>query len=146
MASVRKFVHVPYSAVQMFELVEAVEEYPAFLPWCGGVEVLEHDADRAVVRIDIDFRGVSAHFTTANRNERPWRITMALRDGPFRKLDGTWNFRALAEVACKIEFALEYEFATQALEVAVGPVFGYVADGFIDAFVRRAESVYATGT
>jgi ribosome-associated toxin RatA of RatAB toxin-antitoxin module len=144
MASVHKSVLVPYSAAQMFGLVEAVKDYPAFLPWCGGVEVLEHDAHRAVVRIDIDFHGVRAYFTTANHNERPRRITMALRDGPFRRLDGTWNFRSLAKTACKVEFALKYEFATPALGTVIGPVFGYVADSFIDAFVRRAESVYAS--
>ncbi|MEP6943857.1 MAG: type II toxin-antitoxin system RatA family toxin [Betaproteobacteria bacterium] len=144
MANVRKSVLVPYSREQMFTLVEAVEDYPTFLPWCGGVEVVERRGARTVVRIDIDFHGVRAHFTTANHNEAPERITMALRDGPFRKLDGGWKFRALAKGACKVEFALKYEFATKPLEALIGPVFEHVADTFIDAFVRRAESMHPT--
>ena len=143
MASVHKSVLVPYSAQQMFTLVQSVEDYPAFLPWCGGVKTLERSAATALVRIDIDFHGVRAHFTTANDYHDPERIVLALRDGPFRKLDGTWTFRSLAEDACKVEFALNYEFATLALETLIGPVFNHITDSFIDAFVRRAESVYA---
>jgi ribosome-associated toxin RatA of RatAB toxin-antitoxin module len=143
MASVHKSVLVRHSAQQLFALVEAVEDYPDFLPWCGGVNTLERDADTALVRIDIDFHGVRAHFTTANAYHRPDRIVLSLRNGPFRRLDGVWTFRPLAENACKVEFTLNYEFATRALETLIGPVFNHIADTFIDAFVKRAESVYA---
>ena len=88
----------------------------------------------------------SVHRSVLNHNERPRRITMALRDGPFRTLDGTWNFTSLAKAARKVEFALKYEFATRALEAVIGPVFGHVADSFIDAFARRAETVYVAST
>jgi ribosome-associated toxin RatA of RatAB toxin-antitoxin module len=143
MASVHKSVLVPYSAQQLFALVEAVEDYPDFLPWCGGVETLERSANMALVRIDINFHGVRAHFTTANDYHRPDRIVLVLRDGPFRRLDGTWTFLPLADDACKVEFTLNYEFATRALETLIGPVFNHIAESFIDAFVKRAESVYA---
>src|SRR2546429_105230 len=83
--------------------VEAVDDYPAFLPWCGGVQTLERNADTALVRIDIAFHGVRTHFTTANAYHRPDRIVLALRDGPFRRLDGVWTFHPLAENACKVE-------------------------------------------
>ena len=141
MASVQKSVLVPYSAEQMFDLVERVEEYPQFLPWCAGTRVVETGTG-PLVRIDINYHGVRAHFTTANRNERPERIVIELRDGPFRYLDGTWRFRALDATGCKVELTLNYEFATHALERLIGPVFGHVANSFIDAFVRRAENVY----
>jgi ribosome-associated toxin RatA of RatAB toxin-antitoxin module len=143
MASVHKSVLVRHSAQQLFTLVEGVEDYPAFLPWCGGVKMLERGADTALVRIDIDFHGVRAHFTTANSYHRHDRIVLALRDGPFRKLDGVWTFRALADDACKVELTLNYEFATPAMETLIGPVFNRIADSFIDAFVRRADTVYA---
>jgi len=140
MASVHKSVLVPYSAQHMYDLVEDVEDYPAFLPWCGGVEVFERTSDHTVVRIDINFHGIRAYFTTENVNEPPKQIVMTLRDGPFRKLDGNWNFLPLAEQGCKIEFSLSYEFATATLEKLIGSVFDQIADSFIDAFVRRAQS------
>jgi ribosome-associated toxin RatA of RatAB toxin-antitoxin module len=144
MASVRKSVLVPYSAEQMFELVEGIEAYPQFLPWCGGATILERTPAETLARLDIHYRGVRAHFTTANRNERPERIVIELRDGPFRHLDGTWRFRALGASGSKVEIELHYEFATPVLERLIGPVFSHIAHTFIDAFVRRAEDVYRT--
>ncbi len=69
---------------------------------------------------------------------------IALRDGPFRQLDGTWQFRALEATASKVELELEYAFAAAALERVVGPVFSHIAHTLVDAFVRRAETVYGT--
>jgi ribosome-associated toxin RatA of RatAB toxin-antitoxin module len=142
MASVNKSVLVEHSAQQMFDLVERVEDYPEFLPWCGGTTILERTPDALVSRIEINFHGVRAHFTTANRNEPPERIVIELRDGPFRRLDGTWRFRSLAAAACKVEFDLRYEFAAPVLEGLIGPVFDHIAATFIDAFVKRADDLH----
>ena len=142
MQSVRKSVLVPYAPVQMFELVDRVELYPQFLPWCGGAQVTEQGADRKTARIEIDYHGVRAHFTTDNANQPPESIVVTLKDGPFRHLHGEWRFRALGEHGCKVEFELAYEFTTHVLERLIGPVFSHIANTFIDAFVRRAEAVY----
>ena len=140
MQRVTKSVLVPYPATRMFELVDRVEEYPQFLPWCGGAKVLEQSGDRKTARIDIDYHGVRAHFTTDNVNRPPESIVITLKDGPFRHLHGEWRFRALGESGCKVEFELAYEFATQLLDKVIGPVFGHIARTFIDAFVKRAEA------
>ena len=144
MQRVKKSVLVPYAAPEMFELVDRVELYPKFLPWCGGTEVLEKHDDRKTARIDIDYHGVRAQFTTDNVNDPPASITVTLKSGPFRHLHGEWRFRALEQNACKVEFELAYEFATPLLERIVGPVFNHIANTFVDAFVRRAESVYGS--
>jgi len=143
MASVQKSVLVPYSAPRMFELVERIEEYPQFLPWCGGAKILERTPVETLARIEINYHGVRAHFTTANRNQPYERIVIELRDGPFRRLDGIWRFRSLPPDGCKVELELHYEFATPVLALLIGPVFSHIAHTFIDAFVRRAETVYA---
>ena len=143
MASVRKSVLVPFSAPAMFELVDDVERYPEFLPWCAGTRVLESHPGGKTARIDIDYHGVRAHFTTDNANDPPESIIVTLKDGPFRHLHGEWRFKALAPSACKVEFELAWEFRTHMLERVVGPVFGRIANTFIDAFVRRAESAPA---
>ena len=142
MQSVKKSVLVPYSAAEMFELVDRIELYPQFLPWCDGTRALEARAHGKTARIDIHYHGVRAHFTTDNVNRASESIVMTLRDGPFRHLRGEWRFVPLAPDACKVELALAYEFATHLLERAVGPVFGHIANTFIDAFVRRAEVIY----
>ena len=143
MQRITKSVLVPYSAARMFALVDDVERYPEFLPWCARASVLESRDDGKKARIDIDYHHVRVHFTTDNANRVPESIVVTLVDGPLRHLHGEWRFRALAEEACKVEFELAYEFTTHLLEKVVGPVFNHVAGTFIDAFVRRAELLHA---
>jgi ribosome-associated toxin RatA of RatAB toxin-antitoxin module len=145
MQRVQKSVLVPYSAEAMFELVDRVERYPEFLPWCGGATILETHPGGKTARIDINYHGIHAHFTTDNANRPPESIVVTLNSGPFRHLHGEWRFHALAPDACKVEFELAYEFATHMLEKIVGPVFAHIAGTFIDAFVHRAESLHRTG-
>ena len=142
MQRVQKSVLVRYSAQQMFDLVDDVARYPEFLPWCSGSEVLATGDSGKTARLDINYHGVKAHFTTDNVNSPPASIVVTLKDGPFRHLHGEWTFRVLAPQACKVELALAYEFKTHLLETVVGPVFNHIAHTFIDAFVRRAESVH----
>ena len=140
MQRVKKSVLVPYSAPRMFELVDRIEDYPRFLPWCAGTQVLATRAGGKTARVDIDYHGVRAHFTTDNVNDPPKSIVVTLKDGPFRHLHGEWRFRALKPDACKVEFELAYEFATPVLEALLGPVFNHIANTFVEAFVKRAQT------
>lgn len=142
MAVVHKSVLLHYSAEQMFALVDRVEDYPAFLPWCGGVDVRDRSADRLEAAIQINYHGVKQAFTTRNSNTPPTQMTMTLVEGPFKHLDGTWTFTPLRDDACKIEFKLNYEFSSKILEKVIGPVFSKIADSFVDSFCQRAEKVY----
>lgn len=142
MAAVHKSVIVGYSAEQMFALVDRVEDYPRFLPWCGGVEVREREANRLVATIAIHYHGIKQTFTTENTNIRPASIQMRLLEGPFRHLQGAWVFKPLREDACKVELDLQYEFSSRILEKIIGPVFGMIANSFVDSFCKRAETVY----
>jgi ribosome-associated toxin RatA of RatAB toxin-antitoxin module len=142
---VTKRVLVPYAAAQMFDLVDDIESYPRFLPWCGGARVLEHADAHKTARIDIDYHGVRAHFTTDNHNRAPHSIVITLKDGPFRHLHGEWRFRPLGDLGSSVELDLEYEFATTLLDRVIGPVFGHIGNTLIDAFVKRAETVHAAG-
>jgi ribosome-associated toxin RatA of RatAB toxin-antitoxin module len=142
MAVVHKSVFLGYSAKQMFDLVDRVEDYPKFLPWCGGVEVRERGENSVVASVGINFHGVKQSFTTANTNTPPSAIKMNLVDGPFKTLNGTWTFKALRDDACKVELDLQYEFSSRLLEQVIGPVFGMIANSMVDSFCKRAETVY----
>lgn len=142
MAQVNKSVLVGYSAPQMFELVDRVEDYPLFLPWCGGSEVIFRSDSRLLASIHIDYMHIKQKFSTENNNERTELIRMKLVDGPFRQLDGEWRFKPLNDEACKIEFSLHYEFSTKLIDSVLGSVFGYIANSFVEAFVQRAEQIY----
>ncbi|MCC6870187.1 MAG: type II toxin-antitoxin system RatA family toxin [Burkholderiales bacterium] len=142
MQRVKRSVLVPYSATEMFTLVDDVDDYPRFLPWCSGAEILELRPDGKIARLHIDYRGVRTHFTTDNVNAAPRSIRISLKEGPFRSLTGEWTFNALATDACKVELVLAYAFGTSLLETAIGPVFDRIARTFIDAFVQRAEGLH----
>jgi len=143
MAQVNKTVLVGFSAAQMYALVDAVEQYPEFLPWCGGVDLIQRDEATTTATLHIDFHGLKQHFTTENKKTFPSAMEIKLKDGPFRHLEGHWRFIALADDACKIEFQLSYEFSSGFLEKIIAPVFSHIANTFVDGFVMRAEQVYA---
>lgn len=126
----------------MFDLVAAIEDYPKFLPWCGGVEIKERNGDTVVASVGINYHGVKQSFTTANENVPGTAIKMKLVDGPFKCLDGVWTFKALRADACKIDLDLHYEFSSALLAKLVGPVFGMIANSMVDSFCKRAETVY----
>lgn len=142
MAVVHKSVLLGYSAEQMFALVDNVEDYPKFLPWCGGAEVRSREGNKVVAALKINYHGVKQSFSTENTNSPPTSINMVLLEGPFKHLHGTWNFKPLRSDACKIDFELHYEFSSKVLEQIIGPVFSMIANSFVDSFCKRAEAVY----
>ena len=140
MKSVRKSVLVPHPVERMYALVDRIDDYPKFLPWCGGARTSQRTSDSVVAEIRIDYHGLRQGFVTRNATIAPERIDMHFVSGPFRKLEGRWQFVAVGALGCRIEFALDYEFASGMLEVLVGPIFDSIADSLVDAFVRRADA------
>jgi ribosome-associated toxin RatA of RatAB toxin-antitoxin module len=141
---IRRSALVPFPAEGMFDLIEAAEDYPEFLPWCAGATVLERDEGVVAATIAIDYHGVRFRLDTRNPKQRPQFMAVRLLRGPFRNFEGEWHLSQLAADACKIEFHLRYEFESTVMAKLAGPVFGNIANTLVDAFVRRAEQVYGT--
>jgi ribosome-associated toxin RatA of RatAB toxin-antitoxin module len=122
----------------LFDLVDAVEDYPSFLPWCVGSSVAHRDDEVTEATIQVGLTGFRTAFTTRNRKQRPHRIELALVDGPFSDLSGAWAFTPLGDVGTKVELTLEYAFANPQLEKVAGRVFEEIARTMIDRFVAQA--------
>jgi ribosome-associated toxin RatA of RatAB toxin-antitoxin module len=146
MPEVSKNVIVPYTPEQMFTLVDDVERYPEFLPWCTGSAVSLRDETMTRATLQVGFKGIRQKFSTENHKIRPQQITLKLIEGPFRALDGRWRFNDLSGRGCKIEFSLSWEFSSRLLGTLVGPVFSHIADTMVEAFVKRAERIYGHGS
>jgi ribosome-associated toxin RatA of RatAB toxin-antitoxin module len=142
MNKVEKTVLVMHSAEQMYALVDAVEDYPKFLPWCGGVDLLERTETSTSATLHINYHGLKQNFTTLNPKIFPHSMEINLTDGPFKHLEGDWRFIELRQDACKIEFRLNYEFTNHFLEKIIAPVFNHIAATFVDGFVARADKIY----
>jgi ribosome-associated toxin RatA of RatAB toxin-antitoxin module len=131
---------VECSAEAFYALVEDIESYPAFLPWCAAAEVKERLPAGTLATLTLSAAGIRHSFTTANLNTPGHSIEMRLVEGPFKRFNALWRFTPLGEKACKAEFALEYEFASRVVARLLEPVFNRIADSTVDAFRKRAEA------
>jgi ribosome-associated toxin RatA of RatAB toxin-antitoxin module len=139
MPTVLKSVLVNHRAETMFALVDDVERYPEFLPWCSDTEVLERTAGITRARIGIDYHGLASQFSTLNRKQAPERMDLEFVEGPFEEFKGHWRFVPLGGEGCRVEFALDYEFSNAAMDALLGPVFGHIIETLVERFVARAD-------
>jgi ribosome-associated toxin RatA of RatAB toxin-antitoxin module len=142
MALVQKSALVKYSAQQMFDLVNDIEAYPKFLPWCAGSRIIKQDEYYVDAELMISKGVVKKSFSTRNELDRGGRITVALLDGPFSRLDGVWNFIPLREDASKISLDLEFEMSGALANLAFGAVFNQICNTMVASFTSRAKEVY----
>nr|WP_232339927.1 MULTISPECIES: type II toxin-antitoxin system RatA family toxin [unclassified Snodgrassella] len=142
MKTVEKSVLVLHSAEHIFDLVNTVEDYPKFLPWCNRTDILKRDEQSLEAVLYMDYMKIRQSFATRNINQRPNKIQMSLLNGPFRKLEGTWQFTPIDDLGCKIDFRLEYEFSNALLSALIGPVFNIIATTLVDAFIKEANRRY----
>ena len=63
---IRKSVVVAHRAQDMFGLVNDVESYPQFLPWCASARVLERDDSSMLASLDMAMAGLHKRVTTRN--------------------------------------------------------------------------------
>ena len=143
MYNINRSALVTYSARKMFDLVNDVDHYDEFLPWCGGSKMLEESEDASLASVTIAFKGVHKTFTTRNKLTRPSEIKLELVDGPFSQLQGTWTFKALDDNACKLCLDLDFDFSNRLVGAVIGPVFKIIADSMIESFVKRADALYS---
>lgn len=132
---------VEHPASEIYGLVENIEAYPQFLPWCSAAQVHERVPGRTRATLTVGVGGLSHAFTTLNDTRPGEAIDMHLVSGPFRRFEGRWRFVALAPDACRIEFSLQYEFSSRVLGKVLSPLFDGMADSMVEAFVRRAREV-----
>lgn len=142
MRKVRRSALVPYSAEQMFRLVDDVESYPTFLPWCNDATVHARDDDVVEATLELHKGSVSNHFTTRNTRHQPEAIDLALVGGPFRHLAGGWRFQDLDGRGCKVTLDLDFQFESRLVDMMFGSFFEETCNSLVDAFTRRAEAVY----
>jgi ribosome-associated toxin RatA of RatAB toxin-antitoxin module len=137
---VRRSALVDRPACQLFDLIEAAERYPEFLPWCTGATIVSRDDAVVSADITVRFKGMDFSFRTRNPKHRPEYMAIHLEHGPFHRFEGEWRLTPLDASACKVAFALDYAFSSPMLTQTTGPLFGRIAGALVDAFVQRALS------
>lgn len=142
MPVIKRTAEVPYSAAQMYRLVDDIDSYASFVPMCAASKVHHRDNDEVRATLTLAKGGVQKSFTTLNRLQQDKMIEVRLVDGPFKQLEGFWQFEDLA-TGSRVSLYLEFEFASMLMGVAIGPLFNQVANMLVDAFIARAKGVYS---
>lgn len=142
MPAIHRSALVPYSPAEMYSLVNDIDSYPLFLPWCKSARVLSRDDDEVRASLELARGGFEKSFTTCNRLQKNKMVEMRLVEGPFRHLEGFWRFEPLGEQACKVSLDMDFEFANKLVGLALGSLFNQIANTLVDSFCKRAIDVY----
>jgi ribosome-associated toxin RatA of RatAB toxin-antitoxin module len=126
----------------MFRLVDDVESYSDFLPWCNRSEVLSRSDDTVEATLELHKGAVSKTFTTRNTLRENEAIELELLGGPFRHLSGGWTFQSLGAEGSKVTLELEFEFESRMVDMMFGAFFEETCNSMVDAFTGRAAVVY----
>ncbi len=133
---------VPYSAEQMYRLVNQINDYPTFLHWCSNATILNQTECQMTASVKISKGIFNQNFTTINTLTPNQRIDITLKDGPFERLNGAWIFTRLNDKTCKIELQLAFNFSSKLMDISIAPIFTNIANSQLDNFINQAKVVY----
>lgn len=127
----------------MYALVNDIENYADFLPWCSESSVIERTDTEIKASLNIAYGSLNKSFTTLNILTPDTKMEMKLVDGPFKQLHGEWLFTQLGDDGCKVSLDLEFEFKSKLIDLTMGPVFSQIANTLVDSFSERAQKIYS---
>jgi ribosome-associated toxin RatA of RatAB toxin-antitoxin module len=142
LVAIHKITQVPYSADEMYALVNDIEAYPEFLNWCKTAQVMNRSEMHLQATVAVEVGKIKQSFSTENTMQPGRRITMQLVEGPFKFLSGCWQFDPRGEQSCDIRLDLEFEFKNKLLKMALSHTFNRIMDTMVDAFTKRAQEIY----
>lgn len=153
MKRIQRSALLPFPATHLFDLVNDIERYPEFLPWCRKAEIVSRQEQEVLASLVVRKGGIEHTFTTRNVARFPEQIDIHLVDGPFERLSGRWRFTDLQQgtaegdgpVGCKIELDLQFEFSRHLLTGMFGSVASSAVNGLVDAFCVRAGELHQAG-
>jgi ribosome-associated toxin RatA of RatAB toxin-antitoxin module len=142
MGSISKTAVVPYTAEQMYDLVNDIEAYPEFLPWCTAASVRNRTETGLTASVSLATGRIKQTFTTENTMRPGRQIDVRLISGPFSYLNGSWRFEPAGANLCRIELDMNFEFRSKLLKLTLNPVFNQFINSLVSSFVNRAGKVH----
>ena len=142
MTRINKKAVVKFSANQMYKLVNDIGAYPSFLPWCTDANIINDSKDSLTASVSISIGRIKKIFTTLNTMQQDISIDMKLIKGPFKKLNGSWEFENNNNGGSTVSLVMEFEFKNKLLKYTLGGAFKKITDSLVDAFISRANDIY----
>ena len=141
MREIKRSALVNRSAEDVYAVIDDVERYPQFIPWCTHARVLSRTPVEAVATVGVRQGPVHGEFTTRNRLEPGRSIHMQFVSGPFRVLEGTWRLEPLAGGGCRVDLQMRFAFKSALTGMLFERTFAETLASLVDAFVARARSL-----
>jgi ribosome-associated toxin RatA of RatAB toxin-antitoxin module len=126
----------------MYSLVNDIETYPDFLPWCTDANIISSNEATLTASISISVGRIKKIFTTLNTMRKGISINMTLIKGPFKELNGQWIFQDNSAGGSTVSLEMQFEFKNKLLKYTFGTAFKKAIDSLVDAFIERANVIY----
>jgi ribosome-associated toxin RatA of RatAB toxin-antitoxin module len=141
MREVKRSALVNKPPAELFALINDIESYPQFLPWCTHARVLSRTPTEIVATIGVRQGPLHGEFTTRNTLETDRRIQLQLVSGPFSMLEGEWQLTPIEPEGCRVDLTMRFGFAHRLTALLFEPKFAATIASLVDAFVARARSL-----
>lgn len=138
MPAIHREAIAPHSAERMFYLVNDVNRYHEFVPWCADSQIVSQDSESLCASLTLSAKGFQKKFTTRNHLYPYHTIELELVDGPFKRLAGAWTFDSLGPEVTKVMLDLDFELSNRFIAAVFGSLFEQVTKRLVDAFIERA--------
>src|SRR4029079_14759267 len=139
MREVKRSALIAETPARMYSLINDVERYPEFVPWCTAARIDSRKEGEVLATLCIKRGPLRAEFTTRNLLETDKRVLMQFVSGPFSVLEGLWTLTPLGDLGCRVELEMRFEFANRVAGTLFAPLFEDTAASLVDAFVKRAR-------
>jgi ribosome-associated toxin RatA of RatAB toxin-antitoxin module len=140
MREVKRSALVAQPPSRLFALINDIESYPRFLPWCTHARVQSRSEHEIVASIGVKQGPLHGEFTTRNELEPDKRIVMHLVSGPFKMLEGQWVLTPIGPDGCRVELTIRFAFKSALSAVLFEHKFAETVGSLVEAFVTRSRS------
>ena len=142
MSEINQTATLPYSPAEMFRLVNDIESYPEIFAWCTGTKILQRAENELTATISLAAGKLRQSFTTRNTMRLNREISMCLVEGPFKRLEGSWEFHPHGDNGCSIKLSMDFEFKNKLLKYTLEGIFNKIVHSLVDSLIVRSEQVY----
>ena len=122
----------------IFNLINDIESYPNYLPWCTDTEVKKESENIIIGKIYISKSFIKWSFSTKNTILKNSSISLEFVDGPFENLDGKWLFTSLDNHNTKVSLEINYKFKSSLIELSIEPIFTSIMNSILKSFIQQA--------
>ncbi len=130
-------IHLPPQT--LFRLVDNVEGYPAFLPWCTQGRVLIDGGSWKQAEILLQKGPIRIRLISRNQLDPPHSIELVQVKGPCDSLKGRWDFRPAADNSTRVELAIDFKLKKRFRLLVNEGTLNRTATLIMDRFCAQAK-------